>query len=201
MCRLRETAPSSNWPDQLTSDRLHLEVTRDTNGPGKSACREPLSKRRAEAVSGIRQDTAKARTAIDLRQSDLPALAFILLSPSWRRGIASTCFAQVTARSFAHAAGSFNSSLIDRPGPVFEATDIVDIVVTHTRRGARGSHSRIGIDQHLLLGTLMRKHIDEGTNLRREMMAVWINRVHRKFHRPVFGQQTNQTAFLKIGMD
>src|ERR1700736_3167920 len=100
------TAPSSNWPDQLDPDWVHLEVTRDTNGPGKSACREPLSKRRAEAVSGIRQHTAKARTSchqtIDLRQSDLPALAFILLSPSWRRGIASTCFAQVTARSFAH---------------------------------------------------------------------------------------------------
>ena len=29
------------------------------------------------------------------------------------------------------AAGSFNSSLINHPGPVFEATQIVDILVTH----------------------------------------------------------------------
>jgi hypothetical protein len=147
MCRLRERPPSSNWPDQLDPDRVHLEVTRDTNGPGKSACREPLSKRRAEAVSGIRQHTAKCAPAAITRSisakaisgldrtvrysAGTPALALFCLSPSWRRGIASTCFAQVTARSFAHAAGSFNSSLIDRPGPVFEATDIVDIVVTH----------------------------------------------------------------------
>src|SRR5258708_2694492 len=38
---LAETAPSSNWPDQLAPDRIHREVTGDTNGPNKSACREP----------------------------------------------------------------------------------------------------------------------------------------------------------------
>src|SRR6266702_5009014 len=89
----------------------------------------------------------------------------------------------------------------ESPLDVDEFTSRRHSSVFNTRIGARGSYSRIGIDQLLLLGTVIRKHVDEGTNLRREMMAVWINRVHRKFPRPVFGQQTNQTAILKIIMD
>ena len=75
MCRLRGTTPSRNWPDQLDPDRVHLEVSSDTNGPGKPACREPLTERCAEAVTGIRQYTAEANSgcdhAIDLSQRDL----------------------------------------------------------------------------------------------------------------------------------
>ena len=65
----------SNRPDQLDVDRVHLEVTRDTNGPGQPACREPLTERCAETVTGIRQYTAEANSgcyhAIDLSQRDL----------------------------------------------------------------------------------------------------------------------------------
>ena len=57
---LAGTTPTGNRSDQLDADRVHLEVTRDTNGPGKPACREPLSKPRTEAVSRIRQHTAEA---------------------------------------------------------------------------------------------------------------------------------------------
>src|SRR6185369_14025919 len=66
---------SSNRPDQLDVDRVHLEVTRDADGPGQPACRKPLSKRRTEAVSCIRkyitEAHARCHRAIDLRQGDL----------------------------------------------------------------------------------------------------------------------------------
>jgi hypothetical protein len=69
------TTPTGNRPDQFYPDRIHLQVTRGADGPGQAAGREPLTERRAEAVSGIRQHTAEAYTgchhAIDLRQSDL----------------------------------------------------------------------------------------------------------------------------------
>jgi hypothetical protein len=37
-------------------------VTRDADGPGKPTTREPLTERRAEAVTGIRQHAAEAHT-------------------------------------------------------------------------------------------------------------------------------------------
>ena len=75
MCRLRGTAPTGNRrPDQFYPGRIHLKVTKDTNGPGQAACREPLTERRADAVSGICQP-AEANTgwdhAINLGQRDL----------------------------------------------------------------------------------------------------------------------------------
>src|SRR5262245_16117148 len=67
--------PFSNGPDELHADRVHLEVTRDADRPGKLASREPLAKRRAQPVTGIRQHTAEAHTgrhhAINLRERDL----------------------------------------------------------------------------------------------------------------------------------
>src|SRR5712671_5488373 len=72
---LAGTAPTGDRPDQFNPDRINLQVTRDTDGPGQAACRELLTERRAEAVTGIRQHTAEAHTgchhAIDLRQGDL----------------------------------------------------------------------------------------------------------------------------------
>src|SRR5215471_20045708 len=72
---LAGTPSHSNRPDQLDADRVHLEVTGDAHGPGQPACREPLSKRRAEAVSCVRQYTTKAHAgchrAINLGQRDL----------------------------------------------------------------------------------------------------------------------------------
>ena len=69
------TAPLGDWPDEPHADRIYLEVTRDADGPGKIASREPLAKRRAQPVTGVRQHTAKAHTgryhAIDLGQGDL----------------------------------------------------------------------------------------------------------------------------------
>ena len=69
------TAPTGNRrPDQFYPGRIHLKVTKDTNGPGQAACREPLTERRADAVSGICQP-AEANTgwdhAINLGQRDL----------------------------------------------------------------------------------------------------------------------------------
>ena len=69
------TAARRNGPNQLHADRIHFEVTRNTNGPGQIASREPLPERRAQPITGIRQHTAEAYTgcdhAIDLGQRDL----------------------------------------------------------------------------------------------------------------------------------
>lgn len=68
-------AALGNGPDQLHADRIHLEVMRDANRPGKIAGRKPLAERRAQPVTGIRQHTAEAHTgrhhAIDLSEGDL----------------------------------------------------------------------------------------------------------------------------------
>src|SRR5271155_665123 len=53
-------AALGNGPDQLHADRIHLEVMRDANRPGKIAGRKPLAERRAQPVTGIRQHTAEA---------------------------------------------------------------------------------------------------------------------------------------------
>src|ERR1700688_5203115 len=72
---LAGTTSTGDRPDQFNLHRINLLVTRDTDGPGEAACRAPLTERRAEAVTGIRQHTAKAHTggddAVDLRQGDL----------------------------------------------------------------------------------------------------------------------------------
>ena len=61
--------------------------------------------------------------------------------------------------------------------------------------------SRIRIDQLLLLGAVVRKHVDESPDLGRQMMAMRIDRIHRKLHRPIFRQQPNQPALFEIVMD
>src|SRR6266481_8411255 len=72
---LTGTAASGNRPDHLHIGRVHLEVPRDTDCPGKFASCEPLAERRAQPITGIRQHAAKAHTGrdgtIDLRQSHL----------------------------------------------------------------------------------------------------------------------------------
>src|SRR6266404_4371400 len=40
---LAGTAPTGNRPDQFNPDRINLQVTRDTDGPGQAACRELLT--------------------------------------------------------------------------------------------------------------------------------------------------------------
>ena len=47
------------------ADRVHLEVTRDTNGPGQTARRGSLPEWRAHPVTGICQHTAEADTGCD----------------------------------------------------------------------------------------------------------------------------------------
>jgi hypothetical protein len=54
------TSASSNRPDQLDVDRVHLEVTRDADGPSQPAYRKPLSKRRTETVPCICKHTTEA---------------------------------------------------------------------------------------------------------------------------------------------
>jgi len=51
------------------------------------------------------------------------------------------------------------------------------------------------------LGAVAGEHVDEGADLRRQMMAVRIDRVHGKFHWSVFGQETNQPAGFEIVPD
>src|SRR5262249_61812591 len=68
----RTTAPSDR-PDHPYTGRIHLESPRNTDCPSKLASCEPLTKRRAQPITGIRQHAAKAHTGrdgtIDLRQS------------------------------------------------------------------------------------------------------------------------------------
>src|SRR6478735_2942390 len=56
---LAGTTSTGDRPDQFNPDRINLLVTRDTDGPGQAACREPLTERRAETVSSICQHTAE----------------------------------------------------------------------------------------------------------------------------------------------
>src|SRR6478672_4174989 len=71
---LAGTTSTGDRPDQFNPDRINLLVTRDTDGPGQAACREPLTERRAETVSSICQHTAETHAgcdhAVDLRQRD-----------------------------------------------------------------------------------------------------------------------------------
>ena len=62
---LTRTAAPGNGPDEPHADRVHLEVTRDTNGPGQTARRESLPEWRAQPVTGICQHTAEADTGCD----------------------------------------------------------------------------------------------------------------------------------------
>ena len=48
---------------------------------------------------------------------------------------------------------------------------------------------------------MLHEKIDEAADFRRQMMAMRINRVHRKFHRLVVRQETDQTAGLEIVAD
>src|SRR5262249_51983375 len=68
----RTTAPC-DWPDHPYIGRVHLEAPRNTDCPSKLASCEPLTERRAQPITGIRQHAAKAHTGrnstIDLRQS------------------------------------------------------------------------------------------------------------------------------------
>src|SRR5476651_647444 len=72
---LAGTATPSNRPDHLHIGRVHFEVTRNTDRPGKLASREPLPERRAHPITRIRQHAAKAHTGrddtIDLSQGYL----------------------------------------------------------------------------------------------------------------------------------
>src|SRR6516162_3970004 len=64
-CRVRAAYTAANFgyrPNQLHANGVHLEVTRDTNGPGKLASREPLAEWRAHSVTGIRQYTTEVDT-------------------------------------------------------------------------------------------------------------------------------------------
>src|SRR6516165_2167695 len=70
---LTGTTALCNWPDHPHIGRVHLEVPRNTDRPSKFASCEPLTERRAQPITGIRQHAAKAHTGrdgtIDLRQS------------------------------------------------------------------------------------------------------------------------------------
>jgi len=52
-----------------------------------------------------------------------------------------------------------------------------------------------------MLGAVVREKINEASDLSRQMMAVRIDGVHRKFHGPVFGKDADKPARLKIGGD
>ena len=54
------------------------------------------------------------------------------------------------------------------------------------------------VNKPLMLGTVVREQVDEASDLRRQMMAVRIDRVHRKFRFPVFGKDADKPARLQI---
>src|SRR5262249_1896353 len=62
-------------PNQLHANGVHLEMTRDANGPSEIASCEPLAEWCAHSVTRVRQYTAEADTgcnhAIDLAERDL----------------------------------------------------------------------------------------------------------------------------------
>src|SRR5262249_21940343 len=72
---LTGTTAYGNRPDHPHIRRINLEVPRNPNRPDQFARRKPLAERRAQPITGIRQDAAKTYTgrddAIDLCQSDL----------------------------------------------------------------------------------------------------------------------------------
>ena len=72
-----ECAACGDGPDRqparsVDPDRTHLKVTKDTNGPGQAACREPLTERRADAVSGICQHS-RSEHRLGSRDQSRPA--------------------------------------------------------------------------------------------------------------------------------
>ena len=68
---LPRTAAPGNRPDHLHIGRIRFEVTRNAHRPSQFASRKPLAERRAQSVTGICQDAAKAypsrNGAIDLQ--------------------------------------------------------------------------------------------------------------------------------------
>jgi hypothetical protein len=68
-------ASTGNRKDQLHIRRIDLLMPRDADRPGQPAGYEPLTERRAQAVTGIRHDAAKTHSsrhhAVDLGQGDL----------------------------------------------------------------------------------------------------------------------------------
>src|SRR5258708_36189568 len=59
---LTGTAAPSNRPDHLHIGRVHLEVTRNTDRPGKFASCEPLAERRAPPSTGLCRHPGKTDT-------------------------------------------------------------------------------------------------------------------------------------------
>jgi hypothetical protein len=94
--RLAGTAAPSNRPNHLHIGRVHFEVTRNTDRPGKFASCEPLAERRAHPIARIRQHTAKAHTGGDDTIRHLPDILSIAAEDmladarwqniSWRTG-------------------------------------------------------------------------------------------------------------------
>ena len=73
---------------------------------------------------------------------------------------------------------------------------LLEIVLSY-RKGSR-SHSGRWIDQPLMHHAMLHEKINEAADLRRQMVAMRIDRVHRTFHRPVVRQETNQTTGLEV---
>ena len=79
--------------------------------------------KRATSGAGIRDHILHAATARVEKAVNL-GLADKMAGDQWRLDVAAHA-------SLSSAPVSFNSSFVDRAGPVFEAAEIVDIVVTH----------------------------------------------------------------------
>src|SRR5262245_21952851 len=72
---LTGTTALCNWPDHPHIGRVHLEVPRNTDCPSKLASCEPLTERRAQPITGIRQHAAKAHTAAMARSISARAIS------------------------------------------------------------------------------------------------------------------------------
>src|SRR5262249_51660579 len=69
----RTTAPC-DWTDHPYIGRIHLEAPRNTDCPSKLASCEPLTERRAQPITGIRQHAAKAHVSLAFSSNPVASL-------------------------------------------------------------------------------------------------------------------------------
>src|SRR5438105_7050563 len=78
--------------------------------------------------------------------------------------------------------------------------DAADDSGTRPARVRESTRSRIGVDQLLMFGAEPHQHVDEDSDLGRQMMPMRIDRVHGKLNRPILRQQPYQPAGIKIAV-
>src|SRR5262245_28709216 len=71
---LTGTTALGNRPDHPHLGRVNLEMPRNADRPRQFASREPLTERRAQPITGVRQHAAEANTGSSFQSDVLPAM-------------------------------------------------------------------------------------------------------------------------------